>query len=81
LTVTILLGRRVFPVYQEIAKQPMPLNKKQKKQLDLEHKKLAQLRQQLAGAKKQLDDPAEVARLEQEIAGCVSRIDRLKQES
>jgi predicted nucleic acid-binding Zn-ribbon protein len=57
----------------------MSLNKKQKKQLELEQKRLAQLRQQLAGAKKQLDDPNEVARLEQEIAGCLSRIERLKQ--
>lgn len=32
----------------------MSLNKKQKKQLDVEHKKLAQLRLQLSGAKKQM---------------------------
>ncbi len=42
----------------------MSLNKKQKKQLDLEHKKLQQLRLQLAGAKGQLDDPDEVVRIE-----------------
>ena len=43
----------------------MTLNKKQKKQIDIEQQKLAQLRLQLSGAKKQLDDPAEVKRLEQ----------------
>ena len=57
----------------------MSLNKKQKKQLDLEHKKLKQLQLQVAGAKNQLDDPQEVARLEQEIAATNARIEKLKQ--
>jgi hypothetical protein len=57
----------------------MSLNKKQKKQLDLEHKKLQQLQLQLAGAKKQLDDPQEVARIEQEISVTNARIEKLKQ--
>ncbi|MBI3862466.1 MAG: hypothetical protein HY290_11280 [Planctomycetia bacterium] len=56
----------------------MSLNKKQKKQLDVEHKKLHQLQLQLAGAKKQLDDPEEVARLEKEIAATNGRIEKLK---
>ena len=46
----------------------MALNKKQKKQLDVIRKKLNALRQQLAGEKKQMDDPAAVQRLEEEIA-------------
>ncbi len=57
----------------------MSLNKKQKKQLDLEHKKLQQLQLQLAGAKNQLDDPQEVTRIEQEIAATKGRIEKLKQ--
>jgi len=57
----------------------MSLNKKQKKQLDLEHKKLQQLRLQLSGAKSQLDDPEEVVRIEKEIAATNSRIEKLKQ--
>jgi cob(I)alamin adenosyltransferase len=57
----------------------MSLNKKQKKHLDLDQKKLAQLRSQLAGAKKQLDDPEEVTRLEAEIAQVSARIEKLKQ--
>jgi len=57
----------------------MSLNKKQKKQLDIEHKKLQQLRLQLAGAKGQLDDPDEVVRIEKEIAATNARIDKLKQ--
>ncbi|MFO1019259.1 MAG: hypothetical protein U0903_00950 [Planctomycetales bacterium] len=52
----------------------MNLNKKQKKQIDLEKKKLTQLQQQLSGAKKQMDDPQEVRRLEQEIAACEARM-------
>lgn len=58
----------------------MSLNKKQKKQLDLDHKKLQQLQLQLAGARKQMDDPEEVRRLEQEIAATQVRIDRLRAE-
>jgi hypothetical protein len=57
----------------------MSLNKKQKKQLDVEHKKLKQLQLQLAGAKSQLDDPEEVARLEKEIAATNGRLEKLKQ--
>jgi len=57
------------------------MNKKQKKQLDIEHKKLTQLQQQLAGAKKQLDDPQEVRRLEQEIAATNERIEKIKQQA
>ena len=53
--------------------------RKQKKQLDLEHKKLKQLQLQLAGAKNQLDDPEEVTRIEQEIAATNGRIEKLKQ--
>ena len=57
----------------------MSLNKKQKKQLDIEHKKLKQLQLQIAGAKQQLDDLQEVARLEKEIAATNDRIEKLKQ--
>ena len=57
----------------------MSLNKKQKKQLDVEHKQLKQLQLQLAGAKSQLDDPDEVARLEKEIAATNARLEKLKQ--
>ena len=45
----------------------MALNKKQKKQLDVIRKKLQQLKQQLAGEKQQMDDPAAVERIEAEI--------------
>ena len=58
----------------------MSLNKKQKKQLDVEHKKLKQLQLQLAGAKQQLDDPAEVVRLLKDIAATSERIEKLKHE-
>ena len=56
----------------------MSLNKKQKKQLDVEHKKLKQLQLQLAGAKGQLDDPEEVSRIEKEIAATNGRLEKLK---
>ena len=52
-----------------------------KKQLDLDQKKIAQLRLQLSGAKKQLDDPEEVRRLEAEIATTQARINKLKEQA
>lgn len=45
----------------------MALNKKQKKQLEVIRKKLNSLRQQLAGEKQQMDDPAAIQRIEVEI--------------
>ena len=58
----------------------MTLNKKQKKQLDIEQHKLAQLRSQLSGARRQVDDPQDIVRLEQEIAAVTARIEKLKQQ-
>ena len=46
----------------------MALNKKHKKQLEVIRKKLPQLKQQLAGEKEQMDDPAAMQRIEAEIA-------------
>ena len=46
----------------------MALNKKHKKQLGVIRKKLPQLKQQLAGEKEQMDDPAAIKRIEAEIA-------------
>lgn len=54
------------------------MNKKVQKQLDVARKKLANLQQQLAGAKKQPDDPADVPRLEKEIAAVHAEITKLK---
>lgn len=57
----------------------MTLNKKQKKQLDVEHKKLSQLQQQLRGNRQQMDDPHELKRLESEIAACEARLKKLQE--
>ena len=57
----------------------MTINKKQKKQIDVAHKKLAQLRLQLSGAKKQRDEPEEITRLEQEIATLAAQLTRLQE--
>jgi len=45
----------------------MALNKKQKKQLEVIRKKVNSLQQQLAGEKKQMDDPDAIQRIESEI--------------
>jgi hypothetical protein len=57
----------------------MTLNKKQKKQLDLAHKRQTHLKQQLAGARKQMDDPSEVRRLERELAEVEQQIAKIQQ--
>lgn len=44
------------------------MDKKDKKRLEVIHQRLQKLRQQLAGAKKQDDEPGEVKKLEAEIA-------------
>ena len=44
------------------------MDKKTKKRIDLLHQRLQKLRMQLAGARKQMDDPQDVVRLEREIA-------------
>ncbi|MCA8997945.1 MAG: hypothetical protein KDA80_13195 [Planctomycetaceae bacterium] len=58
----------------------MALNKKQKKQIDVLRKKIQGLQQQLAGAKKQPDDPAEIPRLEKEIEACKAQIATIEKE-
>jgi cell division protein FtsB len=54
------------------------MDKKAKKKIDVLRDRITKLRQQLAGAKKQLDDPAEVTRLEKDIAAAEAEIEKLK---
>ena len=56
----------------------MALNKKQKKQIEVARKRISKLRMQLAGAKAQMDDPADVTRIEQEIESVERQIEKLK---
>jgi hypothetical protein len=56
------------------------MDKKAKKRIDLLNKKLVDLRQRLAGAKKQMDDPDEVRLLEKQISDAQREIDELKKE-
>ncbi|HXT60408.1 MAG TPA: hypothetical protein VN699_17325 [Pirellulales bacterium] len=57
----------------------MSMDKKAKKRIDLLQQRLQKLRQQLAGAKKQMDDPDDVRRLEREINEVGSELEELKQ--
>lgn len=56
------------------------MDKKQKKRMEVLHQKIAKLQQLLAGAKKQPDDPAEIPRLERELAAVHAELGSLKQE-
>lgn len=56
----------------------MGLNKKQKKQLDVARDKLGRLQQLLQNERKQPDDPAEIKRLETEIAAIEADIEKIK---
>lgn len=55
------------------------MDKKAKHRIDVLHQKLQKLQKQLAGAKKQMDDPEDVRRLEQEIQSVTAELERLKQ--
>ena len=54
------------------------MDKKTKKKLEVIRGRLQQLRKQLAGAKKQDDEPGEIQRLEREIASLESDAEKLK---
>ncbi|MGE0608258.1 MAG: hypothetical protein AB7O62_14270 [Pirellulales bacterium] len=54
------------------------MDKKAKKRIDVINQKLGQLRQQLAGAKKQPDEPEDIPRLEKEIAALDAELKQLK---
>jgi hypothetical protein len=54
------------------------VDKKAKKRIDVLHQKLQKLRQQLAGAKQQPDEPGDIARLEKEIAVAEAELHTLK---
>lgn len=55
------------------------MDKKAKKRIDLLNQKLQKLRQQLAGARKQMDDPEDVRRLEREVEQVTAELEKLKQ--
>mgnify|MGYP000371487940 CR=1 FL=1 len=56
----------------------MALNKKQKKQIEAFKNKIQKAQQLLSAARNQPDDPADVPRLEKEIADYQSEIDKIK---
>lgn len=56
----------------------MLMDKKEKKRLEVLQQKIAKLQQLLAGAKKQPDDPAEVPRLEKELAAAHAELAVIK---
>ncbi len=54
------------------------MDKKAKKRIDVLQVKLQKLRLQLVGAKKQMDDPEDVKKIEAEIAAAESELAKLK---
>jgi hypothetical protein len=58
----------------------MSLNKKQQKQIDAIKNRIQGLRQLLAAAKKQPDDPREAPRLEKQIADLNAEIEKIRHE-
>jgi hypothetical protein len=54
------------------------MDKRSKKKLEVLRNRIQKLRQQLAGAKKQPDEPGEVERLEHEIASLEAEAAKLK---
>jgi hypothetical protein len=54
------------------------MDKKNKKRIQTLNQRVQNLRQQLAGAKKQMDDPQEVKALEKQIADAEAELQKLK---
>lgn len=55
-----------------------PMDKKAKKRLEVLQTRLHKLQLQLAGARKQLDDPDELAVLERQVSEVSAELERLK---
>jgi uncharacterized coiled-coil DUF342 family protein len=68
----------MIPTYQTTSQGIFSMDGKAKKRLDVINKKLQTLRQQLAGAKKQNDEPGEVERLTKEVADLEKEAETLK---
>jgi len=56
------------------------VDKKVKKKMQTIHERLQKLRSQLAGARKQMDDPAEVATLERQIAAAEAELVKISRQ-
>ena len=54
------------------------MDKKALKRIDVLQTKLQKLRQQLAGAKQQMDEPDDVRRIEKEITDAAAELEKLK---
>ena len=54
------------------------MDKKQKKKIDVLNTRIQNLRQQLAGARKQMDDVAEVKHLEEQLAAAEAELAKAK---
>jgi hypothetical protein len=54
------------------------MDKKAQKRIELLHKKLKDMKQRLAGARKQMDDVSEVQQLEKDITDAEAEIEKLK---
>jgi hypothetical protein len=54
------------------------MDKKIKHRIDVLNQRLQKLRQQLAGARQQTDEPEEVPRLERELAAVTEEVEKLK---
>lgn len=54
------------------------MDKKARKRIDQTQQRLQKLRQQLAGAKRQADDPAELAALQRQVAEAEAELAKLR---
>jgi DNA-binding FrmR family transcriptional regulator len=56
------------------------MDKKQKKRIQTLNERIQHLRQQLSGAKKQMDDPTELRTLQDQLAAAESELQKVKAE-
>ncbi|MEI8374692.1 MAG: hypothetical protein WCJ35_17845 [Planctomycetota bacterium] len=55
------------------------MDKKAKKRIDVLNTRITTLRQQLAGARKQMDDPQEVKNLEKQLGAAEAELAKIKE--
>ena len=63
----------------QVLERGAAMDKKQKKRLDVLNQRIQGLRQQLAGARKQMDDPAEIQNLQEQLEAAEVELAKAKE--
>ena len=79
-TMSVLVGSRTLLDTPFNIPRNLIMDKKAKKRIDVLNTRITNLRQQLAGARKQMDDAEEVKNLEKQLAAAEAELAKAKEE-